>query len=122
MELIRNEFKKWFTEQTGMEAQFDGYNTAFVTKPPKTSGETICNTNCMGMWEAWQASRATESQRGLLLHADQVQLRIEITIQRDELLAALEHLHHNAKASGAEMGLALDVAEEAIAKAKGGAA
>lgn len=42
--------------------------------------------------------------------------------QREELLAALEHLHHNAKASGAEMGLALDVAEEAIAKAKGGAA
>ncbi len=39
-----------------------------------------------------------------------------------ELLAALEHLHHNAKASGAEMGLALDVAESAIAKAKGGAA
>ena len=42
--------------------------------------------------------------------------------QRNELLAALEHLHHNAKASGAEMGLALDVAEEAIVKAKGCAA
>ncbi|KEP91398.1 hypothetical protein [Aeromonas caviae] len=45
-----------------------------------------------------------------------------MTKQRDELLAALEHLHHNAKVSGAEMGLALDVAGKAIAKAKGGAA
>ncbi len=34
----------------------------------------------------------------------------------DELLAALTHLHHNARASGAEMGLALDVAGELIAK------
>ncbi|WP_273763560.1 hypothetical protein [Aeromonas hydrophila] len=47
---------------------------------------------------------------------------LELDQLRNELLAALEHLHHNAKASGAEMGLALDVAEEAIAKAKSGAA
>lgn len=32
----------------------------------------------------------------------------------EQLHAALRHLHHNAKASGAEMGLALDVAEEAL--------
>lgn len=32
----------------------------------------------------------------------------------EQLCAALKHLHHNAKASGAEMGLALDVAEEAL--------
>lgn len=32
----------------------------------------------------------------------------------EQLHAALRHLRHNAKASGAEMGLALDVAEEAL--------
>ena|SRR5690554_6284797 len=32
----------------------------------------------------------------------------------EQLCAALKHLHHNAKASGAEMGLALDVAEETL--------
>lgn len=37
-----------------------------------------------------------------------------------ELLEALKHLRHNARASGAEMGLALDVADAAIAKATGG--
>lgn len=47
---------------------------------------------------------------------------VQMTLQRDELLQALIHLHHNAKASGAEMGLALDVAKDAIAKVKGGAA
>ena len=36
-----------------------------------------------------------------------------------ELLAALRHLEHNARASGAEMGLALDVARATIAKATG---
>lgn len=36
-----------------------------------------------------------------------------------ELLEALVHLHHNAKRSGADMGLALDVAEDAIQKARG---
>lgn len=46
----------------------------------------------------------------------------ELVEINNELLAALVHLHHNARASGVEMGLALDVAEEAIAKAKGGAA
>lgn len=34
-----------------------------------------------------------------------------------ELLDALMHLRHNAKRSGADMGLALDVADEAIKKA-----
>ena len=34
-----------------------------------------------------------------------------------ELLDALTHLRHNAKRSGADMGLALDVADEAIKKA-----
>jgi len=33
-----------------------------------------------------------------------------------ELVEALKHLLHNAKASGAEMGLALDVAEAALKK------
>ena len=33
-----------------------------------------------------------------------------------ELLEALKHLAHNAKASGANMGLALDVAQEVIRK------
>ena len=42
----------------------------------------------------------------------------ELVAMNKELLAALEHLHYNAKSSGAEMGLALDVAEEAIHKAK----
>ncbi len=36
----------------------------------------------------------------------------------DELLQALTHLHHNARASGAEMGLALDVAGALLAKVK----
>ena len=43
----------------------------------------------------------------------------ELVAMNKELLAALEHLHHNSRASGAEMGLALDVAVSAIAKAKG---
>ena len=34
-----------------------------------------------------------------------------------ELLEALKHLYHNARKSGAEMGLALDVAREAITNA-----
>ena len=38
--------------------------------------------------------------------------------QRDELLPALEHLEHNARKSGANMGLALDVARAAIANVK----
>lgn len=36
-----------------------------------------------------------------------------------ELVDALLHLYHNAKHSGANMGLALDVAEAAIKKAEG---
>jgi len=36
-----------------------------------------------------------------------------------ETYSALVHLHHNAKASGCEMGLALDVAESALKKARG---
>lgn len=36
-----------------------------------------------------------------------------------DLLAALMHLEHNARVSGAEMGLALEVAKDAIAKAVG---
>lgn len=39
-----------------------------------------------------------------------------------DLLAALIHLEHNARKSGAEMGLALVVAREAIAKATGSTA
>lgn len=35
-----------------------------------------------------------------------------------DLLSALKHLEHNARLSGAEMGLALDVASAAIAKAE----
>lgn len=46
----------------------------------------------------------------------------ELRDQRDELLTALEHLEHNARKSGANMGLALDVARTAIASVKGGAA
>lgn len=42
---------------------------------------------------------------------------INITEQRDELLEALKHLEHNARKSGANMGLALDFAADAIAKA-----
>lgn len=34
--------------------------------------------------------------------------------QIDKLNEALKHLYHNAKASGAEYGLALDVAKEAL--------
>ena len=37
-----------------------------------------------------------------------------------ELIDALLHLHHNAKRSGEDRGLALDVAEQAIKKAVGG--
>ncbi len=40
--------------------------------------------------------------------------------QRDELLAALKHLQHNARKSGADMGLALEIATVVIAKAEGG--
>lgn len=36
-----------------------------------------------------------------------------------ELVEALKHMLHNAKASGAEMGLALTIAETALAKARG---
>ena len=38
----------------------------------------------------------------------------EIAATVEQLRDALKHLHHNAKASGAEMGLALDVAEESL--------
>lgn len=37
---------------------------------------------------------------------------------KEELLEALKHLEHNARMSGADMGLALDVAASAIAKAE----
>jgi hypothetical protein len=38
-----------------------------------------------------------------------------------KLLEALKHLTHNARKSGANMGMALEVADEAIAEAKHGA-
>lgn len=38
----------------------------------------------------------------------------ELAATVEQLRDALRHLHHNAKASGCEMGLALDVAEEAL--------
>lgn len=37
-----------------------------------------------------------------------------------EMLEALRHLAHNARASGAEMGIALDIAQELLAKIEGG--
>ena len=43
----------------------------------------------------------------------------ELRALNQELLDALLHLHHNAKHSGADMGLAFDVAEAAIKKASG---
>lgn len=48
-------------------------------------------------WEAEELKRLQESNR--------------------QLVDALMHLRHNAKRSGADMGLALDVADEAIKKA-----
>lgn len=46
---------------------------------------------------------------------EQQQARIaELEATVDTLHSALRHLHHNAKVSGAEMGLALDVANEAL--------
>lgn len=38
----------------------------------------------------------------------------ELSATVERLRGALKHLHHNAKASGAEMGLALDVASDAL--------
>lgn len=57
----------------------------------------------------------TLKANGLHAEADAV---AEMAKQRAELLEALKHLRHNARASGAEMGLALDVADEAIYNAE----
>ena len=52
-----------------------------------------------------------------LLHCTEAEARKLAAV--DDLLEALKHLRHNARASGAEMGLALDVADAAIARALG---
>ena len=52
-------------------------------------------------------------------HAASAELR-RLHALNAQMLEALRHLHHNAKASGANMGLALDVSAAAIAAATGG--
>lgn len=64
-------------------------------------------------------TRSADSRNAVAEYASHaINSHDELVAMNKELLAALEHLHHNARASGAEMGLALDVAVSAIAKAK----
>lgn len=73
---------------------------------------------CVLPYEGIRADdRVTDN--GLFIAAANPAAILELIRQRDELLAALCHLYHNAKKSGAEMGLGLDVARAAIAKAEG---
>lgn len=74
--------------------------------------DVIVDGLSMTVLESFSGSDAAK----FALHA--INSHDELVAMNKELLAALEHLHFNAKSSGAEMGLALDVAEEAIAKAK----
>lgn len=58
MEKMREEFKKWFYDNAGLDCKFDSYNNAFVTESSRTTGDTIVNTSCCIAWQSWQASRA----------------------------------------------------------------
>ncbi|MEG1651953.1 MAG: hypothetical protein RR390_00495 [Hafnia sp.] len=57
---MREEFEKWFYDNTGLECEFDSHGSAFVTASPKTTGDTIANTSCNIAWGSWQASRAAD--------------------------------------------------------------
>lgn len=59
-----------------------------------------------------QAADLIEQQQQQIVQLEQ--RNNELSVMVESLYNALKHLHHNAKASGAEMGLALDVAEEAL--------
>lgn len=65
-------------------------------------------------WSENPLSRAQHNQVRLEA-ADRI---MNLEAEKRELLQALQHLAHNARASGAEMGMALDVANEAIARCK----
>lgn len=54
------------------------------------------------------------------LNYDEVMANARLIAAAPKLLMALRHLEHNARKSGADMGMALDVAREAIAEATGG--
>lgn len=58
MDKMREEFQKWFYDQTGLQCKFDSYDNAFVTKSSGSTGDTIVNTSCCIAWQAWKASRA----------------------------------------------------------------
>jgi hypothetical protein len=57
---------------------------------------------------------ATYSSKSATWALDAVNELDRLYAVNQELVEALKHLLHNAKASGAEMGLALDVAEAAL--------
>ena len=58
MDKMREEFQKWFYDQTGLQCKFDSYDNAFVTKSPGSTGDTIVNTSCCIAWQSWLDSRA----------------------------------------------------------------
>lgn len=83
-----------------------GYCTVCNSVPGHHLDEPFSSCNC-GTSEDY-ATRPLQKAQCAQQH------NIELIAIVKRLRAALGHLHHNAKASGAEMGLALDVAEEAL--------
>jgi hypothetical protein len=107
-------------------AEVDAYIKAENTAWPEESGRVLTLADSVADLEV-EASPLTDDELadcGLLseLTTDEeptAPAPVALTPAQqyaDELLQALTHLHHNARASGAEMGLALDVAGELIAK------
>ena len=77
MDKMREEFQRWFYDQTGLQCKFDSYNDALVTESLKTTGDAIANTSCCIAWQSWQASRAAlcvklpENCKGMALTVDE---------------------------------------------------
>lgn len=87
-----NNFGSYNKEPKSMEG------TVFIDLPIKEYPDMLSfEWEVKESWEAGELKRLQESNR--------------------QLVDALMHLRHNAKRSGADMGLALDAADEAIKKA-----
>lgn len=87
-----------------------------ITEPPRITTVGRCANYVIGLPSDYPGGNYRDGDPSGDEEAD-----ARLMAAAPELLAALKHLRHNAKMSGADMGLALDVADAAIGKATGDA-
>lgn len=87
-----------------------------ITEPPRITTVGRCASYVIGLPSDYPGGNYRDGDPSGDEEAD-----ARLIAAAPELLDALRHLWHNAKASGADMGLALDVAQAAISKATGDA-